>query len=419
MLRKYFIAVISFTSVFNSYGQYNSPFIYDSHQSEYVGACDLITLHRSVYSFQDKYIPDTLFSERKLFRKTAGFGYRIGKLFLLDVQEDFFISLIQHEAFGHGARYREFGYKENSYYLSPFFPFGTSSGYARSGELKQGEIVTYHESVAKVFSGNEANLVLANTLSSQFLLNDTIHYRQALLYLISQNNQLEYIWVTRLKKVSDPTFAASGDIGTYISSVNYLYGPGSSSGYDIEKLCLQSMVSLINPVQLYTAYTILVEYGIKGKKELGGIPMIRIGNARYLPLLNYNLTPFGSEYLFTNFIRHKQRLFNFDLSLGDNTFNRSFGGTFKVLNVIDRQRLGINMSCSFWNQPELELEKYQMSETANKTGGSFKVDIMLRPFKLKNNLGMFIQTGYKSKGYTMGELLDETFILRYGISLRY
>ena len=168
---------LGMTVSLNAFGQSYPPIIFDKQQSEYFGAYNLITLHKSVYSFQDKYIPDTIITEKNFFGKAFGFAYRMGKLFVLDFQEDFFIALVQHEAFGHGARYREFGHQDNTFHFSPFFPFGTGSGFASSGNLKSGEIITPHESITKVFSGNEANLVLANTLSSQFLLNDTIHYR--------------------------------------------------------------------------------------------------------------------------------------------------------------------------------------------------------------------------------------------------
>ena len=53
----------------------------------------------------------------------------------------------------------------------------------------------------------------------------------------------------------------------------------------------------------------------------------------------------------------------------------------------------------------------------NKTGGILKMDFMIHPFNLQNNLGLYLQAGYKTLGYTIGEPLAETFILHYGISL--
>ncbi len=405
-----FVLSISITNkiVAQSY----STIIIDKNQSEYFGANNLIMLQKSVYLFQDKYIPDTLIKENNFFKKTVGFGYRMGKLFILDFQEDFFIALLQHEAIGHAARYREFGHEANSFQFSPFFPFGTGGGSASPGKLKPGNTISPHESVTKILGGNEANLVLANTLSSQFLLDDTLHFRQALLYLTAQNNLLNYIRITKYSK-------NGGDVSAYISSINGLYGKNSTSFYDIKKISRQSLVSLLNPTQLYSVYTVLFQYGIKGKKQLNKIPMIKMGNVRYLPAFNYNLTPFGSEYILSNIVRHKHRLYSLDFNLGDNTFNKFYGGSLKIFNLIDTKRIGINLNCNVWNQPELELKKEFANVTnyPSKIGGAVKVDLMIRPFKLKNKLGIFLQTGYKSKGYVMGEDLAETFILRCGISL--
>jgi len=418
LFRFFLIVILKMTVIPYIFGQSYPPIIFDKQQSEYFGAYNLITLQKSAYTFQEKYIPDSLFIEGNPLRKTLGISYRLGKLFLLDFQQDFLIALVQHEAFGHGARYREFGFERNSYHFSPFFPFGNGSGFAHSGLLKPGEIMTPQESITNIFSGNEANLILSNTLSSQFLLDDTIHYRQALLYLITQNNQLEYIWLTRLSKTNFPTFG-SGDIKSYIDGLNWFYGTGSTKKYSINQISMQSLISIANPMQLYSIYTVFFQYALKGKKHLNNIPMFKIKNAEYLPLFNYNLTPFGSEYQFSNIIKHRQRLYNVDLSIGDNTFNKFYGATFKIFNVIDNQKVGINIYGSVWNQPELELQNPFIKNKTNKTGACLKTDIMYRPFKHKNKLGIFLQTAYKSKGYLMGEPLAETFIVRYGFSLHY
>ena len=220
-------------------------------------------------------------------------------------------------------------------------------------------------------------------------------------------------------KPIDPTFGAGGDIGTYIDNVNSFYGTESNKQYNINQISAQSLISLANPIQLYSLYTVLFQYVIKTKKHFHDIPMIKIGKVRYLPLFNYNLTPFGSEFQFSNIIRHNKRLFSFDVSLCDNMFNSFYGGTLKIFNIIENQKIGINLNCAIWNQPELELDNPLLKPTNNKTGGSMKIDINLRPVFLKSKLSLFIQAGYKTKGYLMGEPLKETFILRYGVSFHY
>ena len=410
------VTLFFLTVIDNCAAQSYSPIIYDNQQSQYFGAYNLITLQQSLYSFEDKYIRDTIFKENNFFKKTLGFGYRMSKLILLDGQVDGFIALSQHEAFGHGARYRELGYTSNSFNLNLYPPFGNGGGFAQRGILQSDYTnPTYQENIAVNIGGVDAEMLLANNLANQILLNDTLHYRQGILYLVSQNNLLLYLWHTRYTKPAN--IKAGNDMVNYINNVNYFYPHPANKNYDLEKLSAQSLLSFANPVQLYSAFTILYTYGIKGQKQLKKIPMIKFGSVRYLPAFNYSLTPFGSQYHFINYIRYKSILFTGDFNLGDNTFNKFYGVSINGFNLVDKKGIGLNLHFDIWSQPDLELEKYLAPSPVNKIGEAFKIDLMLRPFNRKNKLGLFMQLGYKTKGYITGEPLAESFILRYGISL--
>lgn len=400
-----------------AFGQSYSTVIFDEHQSQNFGASNLTTLHKALYQFEDKHIRDTLFKENNFIRKTGGFGYRMAKLLLLDAQIDCFTALLQHEVFGHGARYRELGYTGNSFNLNLYFPFGDGSGFAQRGVLQPGyKYPTYQENIAISIGGADAEMLLANNLTNQMLLDDTIHYRQGLLYLISQNNGLLYLWNTRLE---NPTkIKPNNDMIAYISNMNFFYIKPNTERYNLNTLSNQNLISFANPIQIYSAFSILYTYGIKGQKQLK-IPMIRLGNVRYLPAFNYSLTPFGSQYHFINYVRYKSMLFNADFMLGDNTFNSFYGISLKGFNLINKKRITINFHLDVWNQPNLVLDNYLKPTGANQTGGSCKVDVMLRPFIRQNKLGLFVQAGYKTKGYISGEALAESLILRYGISLHF
>lgn len=400
----------------NSKGQSYSQILFDKQQSQYFGSYNLITLHQALYSFEDKYIRDTLFKENNFLKKTAGFGYRLTKLLLLDAQVDGFIALSQHEVFGHGARFREFEYEKNSFNLNLYPPFGNGSGFAKYGTLKKGyKSPTPQEYMAINIGGVDGEMLLANNIASQILLDDTLHYRQGLLYVIAQNNLLLYLWHTRYTKPEN--ISAGNDMVNYINGINYLYPHPVDQTYDVNKLSNQSLISFANPLQIYSAFSILYTYGIKGQKQLKKIPMIKFGKVRYLPAFNYSLTPFGSQYHFINYIRYKTMLFSGDFNIGDNTFNNFYGLSIKGFNIINKKRMTLNFHLDVWNQPDLELEKYSAPNPMNKIGEAFKMDLMLRPFDRQNRLGLFVQTGYKTKGYIIGEPLAESFILRYGISM--
>lgn len=416
LLKSYLIVTLGMAISMNSAGQSSSQIIFDKQQSQYFGAYNLITLHKALYSFEDKHIRDTLFRENNFLKKTAGFSYRMAKLLLLDGQMDCFIALSQHEVFGHSARYREFGFENNSFELNLYPPFGNGSGFSQTGNIKKGyNSPTTQENMAMDIAGVNGEMLLAQNIASQILLDDTLHYRQGLLYFIAQNNLLLYLWSTRYTKPEN--ISPGNDMVQYVNIINYFYPIPADKMYDVEKLSNQSLISFVNPLQIYSALSFLYTYAIKGQKQLKKIPMIKFGNIRYLPALNYSLTPFGSQYHFINYIRYKTMLFSGDFNLGDNTFNNFSGLSIKGYNIINKKRMSLNFHLDVWNQPDLELEIYSTPNSTNKIGEAFKMDLMLRPFDIKNRLGLFVQTGYKTKGYIMGEPLAEGFILRYGLSM--
>jgi hypothetical protein len=381
--------------------------IYDHSQSMIFGAENEIFVHRAVYSFQDQYIPDTLRNERGV-RKAAGFGYRMGKLLLLDLQEDYLFFITQHEVFGHGARFREFGSEHNKFEITLAFPFGTGSGSALWGT---GYKTTPHRSISVNMGGVEGEDVMANTLTENILLSGRLHYRQALLFLLARNGELAYVLKDRF--FSNKT--GGGDMAGYIKNFNTIYGtPGRS--YSIEKMSVQNMVTFINPLQLYSAFTLLYTYGIKGRKYLPVIPMLRIGNVKYLPYLNYELTPFGNEFVLSNNVLYKNSLITADLGISEGTLTSHQRLRVHMINAFSRKTFKANVHFTLWNEPELELESYSTRHDNNVQGGLVKADVIIKPSKQNDVFGFFLQAGYKTKGFETGEQLDKGLILRYGLN---
>ena len=91
----------------------------DGTLSASMGAENLIAIHRAVYALQDRALKPKLFDETTKARKSAGILYRLGKTALLDNVIDHLPALVQHEVFGHGARFREFGLQGDLLSLQP------------------------------------------------------------------------------------------------------------------------------------------------------------------------------------------------------------------------------------------------------------------------------------------------------------
>ncbi len=401
-----------------SRGQASYTLAFDRYQSEHFGAGNMITAHKALYTFQDAVIPDTLFVENRWYKKTGGFFYRMLRFWLLDAQLDYLTVLTQHEVFGHGARYREMGHIKNSFHINLFFPYGDGSGYARSGELNPGHQSTPQTRISEVFAGNEATQLMSNDLEAAMLLNGTIHYRQASLFLASRNNLPAYIWRTRLLNNTNPF--ASDDIATYIMDINNIYfREAISRRIEINRLSIECLTSLLDPIQVYSAYAILVSYGIKGKKSLSKIPMIRLGNVGYLPSFQYSLTPFGPQFHMINYVKWEKRLFSAAFSYGIGGRYQSYGVQLASYKCLQLPWIELDAKAELWHQQELQLDHYSYVPLPPKTGGSASVQCYLHPLKNNRNIGLYLQGGYKTKGYMLGENLDHGLILRYGLSGRF
>lgn len=384
----------------------------DKNITAQVGSQNLLTLHRIIYTSSAKYIPDTLFHEKTFWRKLGGMAYRGSKMVLLEQPIDQFLKLTNHEVFGHGGRFREMEYKDISYNMKLDFPYGVGGGF--SAAWSTSITASVHERIAISIGGIEANKILADNITIQALLNDKLHYRQAMLYYYSQNNLFYYLLHTSQGKGP----GRGNDMIGFMNMVNSYYSFKSNERYTINQLSNQSFVAFANPMQFYAIYALYVKYLFQGKPTME-IPMIKMGRVKYLPALNFSLSPFGSQYHLVNYLRYQKQLFVADVHLGDNTFNTFYGMGIKGFNIINRKIVTVNAHYDVWNQPELELETRSSIVKPNQWGQAFKIDCIVKPFKRYEGTGLFFQVGYKTKGFMAGEQLSASPIMRAGLAFAY
>jgi len=164
--------VLSFIGLasMNVFGQNHYDIIYDVNYSSVCGAENLLSLHKATSTFENKYLKASLWDEKKCFSKLEGITYRLAKTIFVDNVIDHLTILTQHEIFGHGSRYREFGFIDNSFHLSLVPPYGDGHGFAQTGQLKSPRISSKCENVSRVTGGDEANSVLSQHLIGKWLL---------------------------------------------------------------------------------------------------------------------------------------------------------------------------------------------------------------------------------------------------------
>ena len=192
----------------------------DGRKSTQIGAENLIAFRHGISSMLDRYLKPRWFEEDKKSRKAIGIFYRLSKTVLLDNVIDHLAILTQHEVFGHGSCYREFGYKNNSYSLSLFPPYGNGNGYAISGGLISNRTITTHERIMVIIGGSEANTQLSKSIRSKWLHRGSIKYREAVFYLFSANDLSWYIIRTKQRRLN----SSNNDIIAYLRTLNSLEG---------------------------------------------------------------------------------------------------------------------------------------------------------------------------------------------------
>ena len=398
---------IAFSNMLKSQSEY--LLVWDKNASSITSAENLITLHKGLYDFKDKYLKRSYWNENNWKGKSLGVGYRFLKTLLIDIQFDYLTVVHQHEVFGHGARYREFGLRGNSYHIPLAPPYGSGKAFAKSGTATNRQFGA-HEYIARTTGGMEGSAILAKRLRDKWLLNEEINYQESTLFLSSFNDYTLYILSTKL-------FDNNGDVQNYLKRINATYGFLTENTYQLSlnEISKRAVINLFDTYQLFALYTYFKVYLFDGNESFK-IPMIRIGNIKFLPSIRLGLTPFGSEFIFeSHFVRNKN-LLELSFRLGDNKLESFWGGGFKIRKNISNL-LVIQTKVNIWNQPNMTLGDTTTFQTNDGFGGSVSNSLSWQ-INQKIPVGFYAEIAYKTTGFIEGEQLDKGLIFRIGLLIR-
>jgi hypothetical protein len=398
----------------NVVAQSTNHLLFDFNQSEFFGAENLLSVHKLFHTAEEHLIPSQLFDETTFGKKLVGIGYRGGKLLILDRTVNYMLYITQHEVFGHGSRWREVGASEISYELNLPFPLGPGTGRTITTPALN-RITSGTERLMSIAGGMEANSLLAHQLEYRWLQDQALHYHQGLLYLQSRNDIVGYIWRDKLFGTGS-TFSGSDPLG-WVFDINVQFG-SIDKLYSLDRIAIQSLFSLLNPFQAYSAFGIAKTYVLDGKNVLDKLPAIPFGMIKVLPTISFNLTPFGSEFIFNNYVIGKQRLADVQFNIGDPLFHKFGMLSINVHDLFKADQYSIGVQVGSWDQPDVQLGGTIISEHRGGIGGFGKVQLNWFPLKGHRNLGLYASAGYKTVGYLMGETLDKNMIMRFGVSFR-
>ena len=385
--------------------------LFDLTHSQQTGAESLLSAHRLLFSLEEKVLPPSWSDESTFLEKTGGVAYRLAKFVVMDNVFNHFTYVLQHEVFGHGARYREFGYLDVSYEIHPFFPWGSGKGWTFPRGAPEDRTMAVHELLTAATGGMEASALLAHRLRTNWLLRGNIRNGEAMLYLYSANDLLAYIWRTRWKIRSEK----GNDVLNWLRRLNTYEGHIFQEDYRLtmNDLSRQSLVNLMNPFEYLALYSLFVSNLWHGE---GGstIPMLRIWGLFYLPSFRLGLTPFGTEFIQENFIKTDRRLHILSFRIGEPTFHKFWGLGWECLNLLQLDNFRLDTRIVVWNQPDLFLGEGDGLERHSGWGGAAVLTGNLKKIG-PLGLGLLVEVGYKTTGFMEGESLRRGLIFRAGL----
>lgn len=398
------LIIFSVFLIFNIDAQSSYDLLFEKNFSSKTGAEDLLTIHKAFYSVENIYLPPNIVNPKNTSLKLANISYRLMKSFVIDYPVDYLTGITQHEVFGHGSRFREFNYTNESYHLALPPPFGKGHGFAEGTRPINS---TFDESITMMVSGNESNSVLAEIQRTKWVMDDTVNYRDFFIYLGGQENTLEYTFMTLFKN--------SGDIYNYINDINIKYYSSTGKRYDKEQIFKYSLINILDPYQ-FIAFYHWGNYIITGKQK-GKQHMIKIKDVNYLPSFQVGLTPFGAEFYMNNYLKWKNRTFKAYFRYGDPTFANFWGAGASALNIVRNKYLLLHASADIWEQPSLKLQSKETNyrTTLNGIGGCISATLGFCFFRNKFPVNLILNGGYKTDGYLQGETLSRGFFVRGGL----
>lgn len=219
------------------------------------------------------------------------------KTVLLDHPIAIFMLVVQHEAFGHGGRAREFGANATFRMGSPWTRNALFNGGTRFGGGASWDGVQTHEQIGRIYAGGtEANTRSATHIERDLVAGTSMEPVQLLYFIRSRWYPSQYVLRTPHPARDPAGFfaeASGGDVANYLGELNYKYygasgitadGVSATLLTEYERLRRHAMVNLAGPGAW------LALWGVASRANIGEvakpIPLPRIAGWRFLPVIS-------------------------------------------------------------------------------------------------------------------------------------
>lgn len=376
--------------------QSTAPVLVDRDMSAGTGAVLMATFGEAVARAENAVVPHRLFDERGAGRRAANVTYRIGRFLFFDAPQEQFVMVVNHELFGHGARLREqfngpIGYEFHT--PAPYGPGSASTTYVFDRVPTPAERLSVHT------GGMETSGIAADVTASRALQRGSMSARDALRYAGFELDTLLYVLGT-----DDDGEEPGQDVADFLATYNALALVSGAELLSTQTLKRRALASLANPMLGYAAWRI-GRYLATGADE-GAIPTLSIGGVRYLPLMRYRLTPFGTEWALVNEIGGRMRPTQVELRIGHAPNDRPWGLSVRHREIPAWNEWLIDVGMAVWRQPEFGAQVRARLQRP-----------LVPVWFSTDRATLIVDAGVKGEGYVPGEPLGAGPVIRAGIGL--
>lgn len=250
------------------------------------------------------------------------------------------------------------------------------------------------------------------TVLKKWMMAGKMQQSEIILFMAGYHDLTQYIIV------SNYDHEIKGDMLSYLEAINEYHGYYGEENYplNIEYLRRRIWIKLLNPINLFVAYFYSVKYIGKGEESIK-VPFVKILGCQYLPSINLNINPFGSELVLTNFFRNDRHLISGEIRIGDNKLASSYGGGLSYSQIWSGRPFQFDSNLDVWKQGELELGGEKRNMSAPGWGGAVRFGANFRLLGGEKPVYGHVQLGYKTGGYLHGQFLKEGLIWRFGLAI--
>lgn len=410
------ISVLLFASCLYADARYQA--IVDIDFSPYAGGEDILTFQHALVVGEDKLVgrpPSWTNFVNGMGRFLEMIPWGITNTYLM---------ITQHEIFGHGYRLRDIGplYAKNIRYKYKWY--GAATYYKPTHRLT----TSLQTTIAS--GGVEGTAILANRLRLKWLASGHIDGREATLYTQSQQDITNY---TLSMKILGPDHEGH-DISMYIYFLNATYRPyGHLTKKQLEKWVL------INYLDPFTYFAYISWFKFISSGTPFNLPMIPIGDYKYMPSVRLGLAPFGPEYFLENFLVKDGKPIYFYIKGGSFAKNNYFGFGIEQPYLFHWKGFDIGYRLDAWRQPHVLFKKGELnaeqvfelksqnepvpqlysSSTLHKQSLGISLYAIIQKQIKESHFYYFFEPGFKTKGFLPGEALRAAPIVRLGFSIQF